>query len=325
MSCACGCAWGVANAAESSLPTCPPGPARLFFRHPFQAHWPACQPGPARRNAEELAKLPGQQHEFHAGGCGSGWPVATKGVGQDSCPRSAVAAALPGSLSAQSIHSLTHPPPPAPSSPHLATSSAPGGAQGVLATAQSMRACGWRLRDDAAATCAYSVCTSQVWYSAICRLRPHLCSRRAAQVRKGEHPHCAAVRRREARLREMMPDVLKEDRKVGRCIGFYSEFIQSRFTASRLCSSCYPRGALPILGEQADTTGRGVPAVCCSRWLALLPQPPPTALRRRRPPAQVRDVILLKARAQVMCTANIRQGVLVNGSRGVVLGFVDAR
>ena len=40
---------------------------------------------------------------------------------------------------------------------------------------------------------------------------------------------------------------------------------------------------------------------------------------------QVRDLILLKVGAQVMCTANIMSGVLVNGSRGVVVGFVDAR
>ena len=43
------------------------------------------------------------------------------------------------------------------------------------------------------------------------------------------------------------------------------------------------------------------------------------------PPPQVRDLILLKTGAQVMCTANIMSGVLVNGSRGVVVGFVDAR
>lgn len=34
-------------------------------------------------------------------------------------------------------------------------------------------------------------------------------------MRKGESSNCAAVQRREAALREMMPDVLKEDRKVG--------------------------------------------------------------------------------------------------------------
>lgn len=34
-------------------------------------------------------------------------------------------------------------------------------------------------------------------------------------MRKGENPSCEAVQRREARLRDMMPDVLKEDRKVG--------------------------------------------------------------------------------------------------------------
>ncbi|PRW33669.1 H(+) hexose cotransporter 2 [Chlorella sorokiniana] len=80
----------------------------------------------------------------------------------------------------------------------------------------------------------------------------HAAHRVVPKVRKGESPSCQAVQRREARLREMMPDVLKEDRKV-------------------------------------------------------------------------RDLILLKEGAQVMCTANIMSGTLVNGSRGVVVGFVDAR
>lgn len=71
------------------------------------------------------------------------------------------------------------------------------------------------------------------------------------------------------------------------------------------------------------------------RCLQRLPRPivtqphltlsPVPAVPARIPAVQVKALVVLKAGAQVMCTANLMQGVLVNGSRGVVVGFVDAR
>jgi hypothetical protein len=56
---------------------------------------------------------------------------------------------------------------------------------------------------------------------------------------------------------------------------------------------------------------------CCPRCACCAV---PQTLRKDR---KVKDLLNLKIGAQVMCTANLGCS-LVNGSRGVVVGFIDA-
>lgn len=86
-------------------------------------------------------------------------------------------------------------------------------------------------------------------------------------------------------------------------------------------------------GRMAAWMGGGWVGGCgCKGPLARVDCPPsyssppnPPACPLTKPWPQVKDPLVLKAGAQVMCTANLVQGLLVNGSRGVVVGFVDAR
>jgi hypothetical protein len=142
-------------------------------------------------------------------------------------------------------------------------------------------------------------------HAVLCHLAlPPAAHRIVAKVRRGEDPHAPAVEARRRKLAVLMQDVSTAGCLAARA--FWRDWRCHRLTSAAQHSpaACFAAAAFDLL--LADP--------CCACCAVL------QTLRKDR---KVTDLLHLKIGAQVMCTANLGCS-LVNGSRGVVVGFVDA-